>query len=695
MRLFIAEKPSVGLEIAKALGGAMSRADGFVRVGTDDVVTWCVGHLLSQATPEAYGNQYQKWDVSVLPIVPNKWIMIPNTKTIKQLHAIEALLKNTQIVVNCGDSAREGQLIIDELLSYFNYHGPAKRLWLQEMNLLAIKKGLSNMRDNEEYDKLYTCALARSRADWIMGMNLTRGYTTAWRSKGNRGTLHVGRVQTPTLCLIVARDIEIENFKSKNFYILKADVQHTNGKFKTTWQTPKNLKVLDCDGHITEKKFLEQIITRIKGKEGLITSCDTKPKTQSPPLPFSLGELQKTCNKLLGLSPSQTLNIAQSLYEKHKLTTYPRTDFSHLPENEHRLSERIINCVKCNYGQSWDFLGTPDFTLRSTARNSSKIGDHHGLRPTMVKDYDLKQLSKTEYIVYHLIVRNFLAQFYSSYKYDSTIVEVFCESEIFRATGSVETNSGWKLLFKLAGNEAKEEEFQTLPKMSSGDACTISDAQIEGKKTSPPPHFDGASIIDAMEKAYLYVTDAKVKIHLKETGIGTPATRAAIVDNLIDREYITESKEGKRKIYLSTSRGRLLYKSVPDQLRKPDLTAYFEELLKAVERGELNIDRFMDHQIKFVEKLIIDIKSGKIAQAMPRLEEFEPIKTIKSSKPLYGVEKQNIQIENIPQNKSTLNIDNDKKFCPQCNSSMRIRKGSQGSFWGCSGFPGCKHTEPI
>lgn len=627
MRLFIAEKPSVGMDIAKALSGEIVRANGYVHVG-DDVVTWCIGHLLGQAKPEAYGIQYQKWDLDILPIIPSEWKMEENEKTKSQLKVIGSLLKKASIVVNCGDSAREGQMIVDELLDYFRYRGPTKRLWLQEMNLSAIRKGIALMKDNKEYSRLYACAIARSRADWIMGMNLTRGYTKAWQSKGNDGALHIGRVQTPTLCMIVARDLEIENFIPKDYFLLKAVVKHTNGTFFAIWQPAKDATYLDESGRPIDGEIVEHIRRKILGKDGVVTNYDVKPKTQNPPLPFSLGDLQKACNKMLGLSPSQTLDVAQALYEKHKLTTYPRTDYSHLPEDEHAISCKIIESVQSNFSDAWDFSGSPDFTIKSAAWNSSKIGDHHGIRPTTIKNYDLRKLSKTELAVYRLIVRNFLAQFYPLYRYNSTIIEVFCEGENFRATGSVETDAGWKILFRSDGEDVKvnTEEVSLLPLMTAYDECRIVDAELEAKKTSPPPRFDGASIIDAMEKAHLFVTDAKVKARLKETGIGTPATRAAIVDNLISREYINEVKEAKRKVYASTARGRLLYKVLPDQLRKPDLTAYFEELLKAIERGELNLETFMGQQIKYVTKLVGDIQNGKIFETMSSLEQCMPPK---------------------------------------------------------------------
>lgn len=676
MRVFIAEKPSVGMEIAKALGGNIQRGNGFVLVDGKDAVTWCVGHLISQAKPEAYGEEYAQWSLNSLPIVPEKWQMEPNPKTKDQLKAIKGLLKDATMVVNAGDSAREGQLIVDEVLHYFGYKGPAKRLWLREMNLPAIRKGIAAMRDNREYAQLHDCALARSRADWIMGMNLTRGYTVAWQSKGNEDTLHIGRVQTPALCLIVERDLLIENFKPEDFFTLKGTFRHKNGIFEATWVAPEGAAYLDDAGRVKDKAVLMQIASKLKEGHACVTNYKVEAKKRFAPLPFSLGDLQKAANKALGLSPSDTLKIAQALYEKHKLTTYPRTDYSHLPEDEHGMSSRIIEACKTCLKDQWDFEGQPDFNIKSAAWNNSKIGDHHGIRPTTVKDYDMGQLSKNELIIYKMIVRNFLAQFYPPYLYDSTAIELEAQAEKFKTSGAVERHPGWTVLFKGGKDDDTKDKDAALPQMAEGDPCMIEGCNVEAKKTAPPPRYDGASIIDAMEKAYKFVTDPKVKPLIQETGIGTPATRSAIVDNLIDRSYIDEVKQSGKKVYISTAKGRMLYQAVPPQLRKPDLTAYFEELLKQIEAGKLTMSDFMAHQVKYVTKLVNDIKEGKVAANMPSLRDCAPPER-KGAKGKKGPEA----------------TQEEPKTCAKCGKPMRLRPGAKGPFYGCTGYPDCKHTE--
>lgn len=686
MILVIGEKPSMSRDIAKAiglLGGA--KTDGYIEAQNDHIVTWCVGHLLQQSSPEAYGPQYASWDASLLPIVPTAWKMEGNAKTAGQLKIIGSLLKKATLVINAGDAAREGQLIVDEVLEHFGYKGPVKRLWLHELNTPAIKKALAGMKDNKDYLPLYQSALARQRSDWVMGMNLTRGYTSAWKSRGNGGVLHFGRVQTPTLCMIVARDFEIENFVPKDYFVLRGRMKHQNGEFLATWQPPEGADCIGPDGRITNKGALDAVAAKIKGKTAAITEHDTKGKSQQPWLPFSLGGLQKAANKALGLSPAETLVVAQSLYETHKLTSYPRTDYSHLPEGEHGMSKGIIDAAKSCFGSKWDFPGTPDFSLKSPAWDSSKIGDHHGIRPTMVSNYDLSKLSSKELAVYRMVVRQFLAQFYPPYKYDATGVTLVVEDETFRATGTVEKSAGWKVLYRKAGEEetqgdgdGEDGEGTNLPPMSKGESCLVTEGIVDSKKTTPPARFNGASLIDAMERAYLFVSDERIKKVLKETGIGTPATRAAIVENLVTRGYIEEQGKGKKKFYVSIQRGRALYDVAPDELRKPDLTAYFEELLKQVEAGKLGMNDFLDRQLKFVTKLVDDIKSGKAADRIPK--DLLPPEAKKDGG---GHSRSPAKFTKAAKG---------EKACPACGRAMRERKGAKGNFWGCSGYPECKKT---
>ena len=708
MRLFIAEKPSMGMDIAKALNGTIVRGNGSVTVGSN-VVTWCIGHLVRQAEPDEYDQKYKSWDVALLPFIPEKWLMLPSPKTREQLKVVGQLIKQADEIVNCGDAAREGQLIVDEMLDYFGYRGPTKRLWLQAMNTAAIQLAIKNMVDNRQKINLYRSALARSRADYLMGMNLTRGYTHAWDSKGNDQTIVIGRVQTPLLCMLVERDLAIEGFKPKPYYTLAVTVRHAAGAFDAAWVPDADAPYLDADGHVTDPEVPRNIEKEIRNLDAMITRYQVTPQKRYAPLPFSLGGLQKACFNMMGLSPDDTLKIAQALYEKHKLTSYPRTDYSHLPEDEHKFGQKIVECAMSNFGAAWNFAGTPDYSLKSAAWNSAKIGDHHGLRPTETRNYNLAVLSKTELAVYRLIVRNFLAQFYPPYQFESTVVELNCEGYVFKTTGAVPKHSGWRVLFGVENEDDDDnDKEQKLPVMAVGDDCKIVDTDCAKKHTEPPSRFTSASLLGAMENASKFVVNEQIRATSKDCGMGTPATRSKIITKLLTAGYAEEVKEGKRKVFISTATGRMLYQAVPEQMRVPDLTAYFESLLNRIEKGELSMEDFMAHQIKFVTKLIDDVKSGAVAAQMPDLSSVAPPErkaarstgASRTSKTASGTSRaasgpRASGGEKRSYGKPTPRAGDDapKMVCVKCGSAMVQR--SNGAFWGCTGYPNCRHTENI
>lgn len=661
MSVYIAEKPGMAMDIARALG-RFERRDGYFEVG-DDIVTFAVGHLLSQATPEAYGPQFARdcpWSFDVLPIVPDKWLMEVNPKTKDQLRIIGSLLKGADSVVNCGDAAREGQMIVDEILEHFRFKGSVRRLWLQSMTPDSIRKALKQMKDNAEYANLMASAKARSRCDWLTGMNLTRAFTIPWKRGGNSGALHIGRVKTPTLSFVVERELAIRNFVPKDYYLVRCDIEHENGTFAATWQPAKDSDFFDDEGRIVNQMTAETMATWFDGMPSEISKCETTAKSTPPPLPFSLGDLQKAANNLLGLSPSQTLEVAQSLYEKHKLTSYPRTDYNHLPEEEHKIAPQLIEAAKSNYGSAWPFKGAPDFSLKSPAWNSKKIGDHHAIRPTETRDYDLSKLSKNELAVYRLVVRNFLAQFYPNYRYDATSVEVDCDGERLVATGQRPTDAGWRVLFGMDEDDSGDAG-PALPKMNSGDMAVVGKASVETKTTTPPPRFTGATLIDAMERAHLFVADVSLKASLKGAGIGTPATRAAIVDELVSQGYL----ETVKKHYHPTERAMGLYQVIPDALRKPDSTARIEDTLKRIEAGEVRAADFLAEHITEINRIIDQAKTMNI--------------------PKMG----NTQKGDIPKNGKA------GPPCPKCGGTLIERKSARGPFLGCASYPVCKHTQNI
>lgn len=663
MRLFIAEKPSMAMDIAKAIG-RFERKNGYFVIG-DDCVAFAVGHLIGQASPEAYGEQYAKdkpWIFETLPIVPSKWVSEVYPKTKDQLQTIGALLKSAKSVVHAGDSAREGQMIVDEILDHFSYRGPVERLWLQSMTTESIRAAMKRMKNNSEYKALYAGAQARSRMDWLVGMNLTRAFSIPWKRSGHEGAVHIGRVKTPTMCMVVERDLLIENFVPKTYYVLRARIEHPNGSFLATWTPSSTAAFLDADGYLTDSMIAESMVAFFGDMPAEISRYESKEKQTPPPLPYSLGDLQKDANRLLGLTPSQTLDMAQSLYEKHKLTSYPRTDYNHLPEEEHKLASKFIDAAKSIFGESWPFVGTPDYTIKSAAWDSSKIGDHFAIRPTETSNYSLAALSATELKVYTLIVRRFLAQFYPRYRYQSTLVSVDCEGEKLNATGAVEIDAGWKVLFR--GDQGGDEDAgQPLPKMAVDDLVVIGKVDVDEKKTSPPARFTGATIIEAMEKAHLYVSDEKLKTTMKGLGIGTPATRANIVDELVKQGYLSEEKKGKQSFYLSSSKARQVFQFIPADMRKPDGTALIEESLKKIEDGEIGMEAVLNHHVADIQRKIGAAKN----LSLPKNTEHG-----KQQKGVTG-----------------------SLVCPKCGSPLKQRTSAKGPFLGCSAYPECRHTENI
>ena len=643
MRLFIAEKPSVAKAIAACLSGSQSKGDGFITVG-DNTVTWCFGHLMEQVPPEAYGEVFKKWAWDTLPIVPNAWQLAIKPDAKKQFAAIKALLKSATEVVNAGDADREGEMLVREVLDACGYQGTLKRLWLSAMDDASVRKALAFLKDGHAFDGLYASAVARSRADWLVGMNLSRAYTLAARSAGHDGVISVGRVQTPTLALIVRRDAEIDNFKPKDYFTIRTSFRHAAGCFAATWQAPEGASGLDEEGRLINPSLANAIVSRVSGKPARIARFDQKACKQSPPLPFSLSALQQACSAKFGLSAQQVLDAAQALYETHKIATYPRTDCGHLPESMHAEAPRVTKAL-----HSMGFAEGADPALKSAAFDDRKVTAHHAIVPTGIT-IDLDKLTDSERKVFDLIARNYLAQFFSDFAYQQTTVDVECEGEIFRASGRVPTVQGWKNLIGQEEEREEQDESQPLPAMTEGDPAQCESVNAESKKTKAPPRFTDGTLIAAMTNIHKFVTDPEIKKRLKEAqGIGTEATRAGIIETLLNRSFI----EKKGKHLISTATGRAVIKALGScDATDPGLTALFEQALAQVEAGSTSIDHFLQVQINRVRN---QIEIAKVAQ-------FSPVESAHK--------------------------------CPQCAKPLRKRKGSKGVFWACSGYPECVFTAP-
>ena len=600
MILYIAEKPSLGRAIADALPKPHQKGEGFIRVGNGDCVSWCIGHLLEQAEPDAYDADYKKWRMEHLPIVPDQWQLAPKSKTRKQLTVLRKLVKEADQLVHAGDPDREGQLLVDEVISYLGVKGgklqQIQRLLINDLNLAAVKKSLAGLRSNREFVPLSVSALARSRADWLYGINLTRAYTLQGQKVGYQGVLSVGRVQTPVLGLVVRRDLEIESFVSKPFYEVLAHLDTGDGgDFTAKWQPSEACQpYMDEEGRVLARGLAENVAGRITNQPGEVSKVEHKEKKQPPPLPYNLSALQIDAAKRFGMSAKQALDHCQSLYERHKLITYPRSDCRYLPKEHFAQGSEVVASVGDNADALREAAQQADCSLRSKAWNDARVDAHHAIIPTH-KRLELGKLSRGEQQIYELVARQYLAQFYPAYCYADSRVEVTIGGGLFVAKARQDRSPGWKALFK-STREAQEPADdkappqRQLPSLQPGQAVHCRQGEVIEKHTQPPKHFTDATLLAAMTGIARYVKDPQIRKILKETdGLGTEATRAGIIELLFKRQFLM--RQGKQ--IRATEAGRGLIQCLPDTSTTPDMTAQWEASLDAISRKELSYQGFM------------------------------------------------------------------------------------------------------
>ena len=616
MRLFIAEKPSLGKAIAAQLPGPRKPARTHIECGNGVAVTWAFGHLLELAEPDAYlsdsvptnGKGKKRWRLEDLPIIPSEWQKVPKPEAREQLTAIRGLLKNASEVVNAGDPDREGQLLIDEILEAMHWKGPTRRIWLAALDPASVQKALADLKDNALYKPLRDAAEARGRADWLVGMNLTRAYTL--KSNG-AGVVSVGRVQTPTLALVVRRDGEIDAFTPTTFYVPQVTFRHSNGTYKASWKAPADAPGLDAEGRLINLPAAQAIISAADHQAGTVKAFDTEDAQEPPPLPFTLSRLQAVASSRHGLSAQETLNAAQSLYEVHKLASYPRTDCPYLPESQ--LSDaRLVLAAVARVNPDLDGLVKgADMSLKSAAWSDGKIAAHHGIIPTSHDQVSIDSLSEAERQVYDLIVRAYLAQFYPPHRYTKTVTVTICGGHEWEAKGRTQLAAGWRAV--MGGQEKPDADMQALPMMKVGDSVDWQDGRVDHRQTKPQARFTDGTLIAAMSSAHKLVTDPKIKARLKETsGLGTEATRAAIIEVLVKRGFV----ERKGKTVLSTPAGRILVAALPPALTDPGVTGLWEDFLSEIAAGTRTLADFEKQQTAFVVKRVEAAKASAML-AMP------------------------------------------------------------------------------
>ncbi|HAZ0356310.1 TPA: DNA topoisomerase III [Shigella sonnei] len=623
MRLFIAEKPAVANDIVKALGGNFTRHDGWFE-SDNAIVTNCFGHIIESQPPENYNPDYKAWKVETLPLrlYPVKYQ--PVESAAKQVNTILELIRRGDVteIVHAGDPDEEGQLLVDEVLEYAGNTKPVKRVLINDNTLPAVKKALANLKDNRDFKGLYLKALARSVADAVYGFSMTRAYTIPAQARGYKSTLSVGRVQTPILGLIVNRTRANQNHKSSFYYTMTGVFQRGADVIRANWK-PGEFAPL-TDRKLLDKAWADGTAASLAGKPATVEAAATDDKKTAAPLPFNLVRLQQYMNKKFKMTAQKTLDITQQLREKYKAITYNRSDCSYLSDEQFSEAPQVIDALKSVFDQPMNV----DTTRKSKAFDSAKVTAHTAIIPT-ANVPDINALTPDERNVYLAIAQHYLVQFMPEKAFQEVSVAIQCGDESFCARARKTTDSGFEAFL---GTETTNEDesdnddsaFEQLCKIRTGETLTTKEVVVNEKKTTPPPLFTEASLLAALVRVADFVTDPVIKKLLKDKdkdkkdehgGIGTPATRAAMLEALKKRNYITLEK-GK---LIPTDTGCALIDALPDIAVNPDMTALWAEKQAAIENGDLTVEEFINELYDELTGMISDVDLGemKIEPAAP------------------------------------------------------------------------------
>ena len=598
--LVIAEKPSVARDIARVLK-CNKNINGAIE-GERYIVTWGLGHLVTLADPEDYDKKYKEWKMEDLPMVPDVFKLEVIGQTAKQYHAVKAQIHRQDVgeIIIATDAGREGELVARLILKKAGSNKPIKRLWISSVTDKAIREGFAHLKDGREYDSLYDAAMCRAEADWLVGINATRALTCKYNAQ-----LSCGRVQTPTLAMIAKREADIRSFVPKPYYGLQA----RKGGLVFTWQNRAS------GGYSTfDRQMAQDLLTRLKGENGVVDEVRRTPKKTSAPLLYDLTELQRDANKRFNYSAKETLNIMQRLYENHKVLTYPRTDSRYLTSDIlPTLKERLKACAVGPYRTLAGHLTMQALPAKPFFVDNSKVSDHHAIIPTE-QFVQLDHMTIDERRIYDLVVRRFLAVMYPPFEYEQTSLVIKVGGESFVARGKIVKDQGWKAAYENLQDEDEEDEKevreQQLPDLKKGDVIGNLGISVTEGRTKPPAPFNEATLLSAMENpvAYMESRDKELARTLGETGgLGTVATRADIIEKLFS-SFLLE-KRGK-DIYL-TSKAKQLLELVPGDLKKPELTADWETKLSKIAKGSLKRGAFMKDIRIYSQELIGQIKAGQ------------------------------------------------------------------------------------
>ena len=677
MIVCIAEKPSVAQEIAKILG-ANSKKDGYIE-GNGYQVTWTFGHLCNLKMPGDYKSEWKYWNLNNLPIIPDEYgiKLIEDVRIKKQFKIIKQLFKSAERIVNCGDAGQEGELIQRWVLQLSGARCPVDRLWISSLTEESIREGFRNLRPQSDYDTLFKAGLARSEGDWLLGINCSQLFTMRY---GNNHTLSIGRVQTPTLAMIVDRDKEIENFKPQPYWVLATKYRNTLFTYNVN------------QGKIAEKYKGIELLNSIKGYPFVIKDIQNKQGREQAPQLYDLTSLQVDCNKKFGFSAETTLNSIQGLYDK-KLTTYPRVDTKYLPDDVYpKIHGIMVKLVGYEQFVS-PFVNGNAIPMPKRVFNNSKVTDHHAIIPTGDTS-NLSGIGNYERKVYDLIVKRFIAAFYPDCQYNQTTVFGETNGVVFKATGRTITNEGWRYVY---GKPVKEEEDdeQTnegiLPVFTVGESGAHQPTLTE-KMTTPPKHYTEATLLQAMETAGKFVDDEELRDAMKENGIGRPSSRAAIIEKIIKMGYVVRDK----KNLISTRTGRDLISIINVRmLKSPELTGQWEKKLRDIEKGSFTLDSFMSELQSQLVAIINDVKNDNSGQQVT-------MGTTTSAKPKSSYSKSSSTVSSKRNRKTATKSsgpklvysdkpvkDGDK--CPICGKGI-VRKSQYGFFCTEYKVSGCRLT---
>jgi len=659
MRVCVTEKPSVARDIARLLG-ANNRHDGYFE-GNGYQVTWTFGHLCCLKEPNDYTDLWKRWSLASLPMIPPRFgiKLIEDDGIKKQFKIIETLISNADEVINCGDAGQEGELIQRWVYQKARCNKPVKRLWISSLTDESIKDGFQQLQDSSHFDNLYFAGLSRAIGDWILGMNATRLYTLKYRDWGSRNVLSIGRVQTPTLALIVARQREIENFVPEDYWEIKTKYRDTifnstKGKFKT-------------------EASASEIVESIKEFPLTVTSVTKKKGKEAPPRLFDLTSLQVECNKKFGYSADETLRLIQSLYEK-KVTTYPRVDTTYLSDDIYPKITGIMQAMKPYAAITQPVLASK-LPKSKKVFDNSKVTDHHAIIPTNVDPASVF-LSREEKLVYDLVAKRFVAAFYPDCEFSTTTVMAKVNDYDFKATGKEILKDGWRVIYNKDKAQAPDDKDKDdddngiMPTFVEGESGPHEPSLLK-KTTQPPKYYTEGTLLRAMETAGKFVDDDELRDAMKENGIGRPSTRAAIIETLHKRHYIAK----QRKSLVATAAGTQLIDTIKEELLKSaKLTGMWENKLRKIERGEFSAQQFIDELKALVNDIVLNVlrDNSSTTIAVQSEEKKKSNKEKKTRKP---------SIKSLEEIK-----------CPKCGNG-HIIKGNTA--YGCSDYHNCDMRLPF